>query len=62
MEDNIVEWTGVTFTNPTRAAEDRTGLKGIVVKSYVVSPMLPPPPQKKKKKKKKKKRKAQLVG
>ena len=34
--DNIKEWTGMDFANSTRAAEDRTRWKGIVVKSSVV--------------------------
>ena len=35
-EDNIVEWKGVDFANSTRAAEDRTRWKGIVVKSSMM--------------------------
>ena len=35
-EDNIKEWTGMDFASSTRAAEDRTRWKGIVVKSSVV--------------------------
>ena len=35
-EDSIDEWTGIDFAGPTRAAEDRTRWKGIVVKSSVV--------------------------
>ena len=35
-EDNIVEWTGMDFANSTRAAEDRTRWKGIVVKSSMM--------------------------
>ena len=34
--DNIKEWTRMDFANPTRATEDRTRWKGIVVKSFVV--------------------------
>ena len=34
--DNIKEWTGMDFASSTRAAEDRTRWKGIVVKSSVV--------------------------
>ena len=36
-EDNIKEWIVVGFASSTRAAEDRTWWKGIVVKSSVVS-------------------------
>ena len=36
LEDNIKEWTGRDFASSTRAAEDRTRWKGIVVKSSVV--------------------------
>ena len=35
-EDNIVEWTRMDFANSTRAAEDRTRWKGIVVKSSMM--------------------------
>ena len=35
-EDNIKEWKVMDFVSSTRAAEDRTWWKGIVVKSYVV--------------------------
>ena len=35
-EDNIKEWTGMDFARSTRAAEDRTRWKGIVVKSSVM--------------------------
>ena len=35
-EDNIKEWTGMNFASSARAAEDRTGWKGIVAKSYMV--------------------------
>ena len=35
-EDNIVEWTGMDFANSTRAAEDRTRWKEIVVKSSMM--------------------------
>ena len=35
-ENNIKEWTGMDFASSTRAAEDRTRWKGIVVKSFVV--------------------------
>ena len=35
-EDNIKEWTGMGFSSSTRAAEDRTRWKRIVVKSPVV--------------------------
>ena len=35
-EDNIKEWTELDFASSTRAAEDRTGWKGIVVKSAVM--------------------------
>ena len=34
--DNIKEWTGMDFACSTRAAEDRTRWKGVVVKSSVV--------------------------
>ena len=34
--DNIQEWTGMDFASSTRAAEDRTRWKGIVVKSSAV--------------------------
>ena len=37
LEDNIKEWTGIDFASSTRAAEDRTWWKGIVVKSSVVA-------------------------
>ena len=30
-EGNIKEWTGVDFASSTRAAEDKTSWKGIVV-------------------------------
>ena len=36
-EDNIKGWTGMDFAISTRAAEDRTRWKGIVVKSSAVS-------------------------
>ena len=36
MEENIKEWTGMEFDSSTRAAEDMTRWKGIVVKSSVV--------------------------
>ena len=32
-EDSIKDWTEMDFANSTRAAEDRTRWKGIVVKS-----------------------------
>ena len=35
-EDNIVEWKGMDFANSTRAAEDRTRWKEIVVKSSMM--------------------------
>ena len=35
-EDNIKEWTGMDFASSTRAAENRTGWKGIVANSSVV--------------------------
>ena len=35
-EDNIKEWTGMDFASSTRAAENRSGWKGIVAKSSVV--------------------------
>ena len=35
-EDNIKEWTGMDFASSTRAAEDRTRWRGIVVKSSLV--------------------------
>ena len=35
-EDSIKEWTGMDFASSTRAAEDRTKLKGVVAKSSVV--------------------------
>ena len=35
-EDNIKEWTWMDLTSSTRAAEDRTRWKGVVVKSSVV--------------------------
>ena len=35
-EDNIKEWTGLDFTSSTRAAENRTRWKGIVVNLSVV--------------------------
>ena len=35
-EDNIKEWTGMDFASSTRAAENRTKWKGIVVNSSVV--------------------------
>ena len=41
-EDNIKEWTGMEFVSSTRAAENRTRLKGIVVNSSVV-PQWPSP-------------------
>ena len=36
LADNIKELTGMDFVSSARAAEDRNGLKGIVVKSSVV--------------------------
>ena len=36
-EDNIKEWTGMDFARSTRAAENRSRWKGIVVNSSVVS-------------------------
>ena len=35
-EDNIKEWTGMDFASSTRAAENKTRLKGIVANSAVV--------------------------
>ena len=35
-EDNSKEWTGMDFASSTRAAEDRTWWKEIVVKSSLV--------------------------
>ena len=35
-KDNIKEWTGMDFASSTRAAEDRTRWKRIVVQSSVV--------------------------
>ena len=35
-EDNIKEWTGMDFASSTRAAENRSGWKGIVANSSVV--------------------------
>ena len=35
-EDNVKEWTGMDFASLTRATEDRTRRKGIVVKLSVV--------------------------
>ena len=35
-ENNIKEWTGMDFASSTRAAEDRTMWKGIVVRSSEV--------------------------
>ena len=35
-EDNIKEWKGMVFASSTRAVEDRTRWKGVVVKSTVV--------------------------
>ena len=35
-EDKIKEWTGMDFASSTRAAEDRSRWKGIVVQSSVV--------------------------
>ena len=35
-EDNIKEWTGMDFASLTRATEDRTRWKGVVVKSSVM--------------------------
>ena len=35
-EDSIKGWTGMDFASSTRAAEDRTRWKGIVVKSSAV--------------------------
>ena len=40
-EDNIEGWTGVDFASSTRAAENRSGWKGIVANSSVV-PRRPP--------------------
>ena len=34
--DTIEEWTGVDFASSSKAAEDRTRWKGVVVKSFVV--------------------------
>ena len=36
LEDNIKEWTGMNFASSTRAAENRTRWKGIVVNLSVV--------------------------
>ena len=35
-EDNVKEWTGMDFASSTRADEDTTRWKGIVVKSSLV--------------------------
>ena len=35
-EDNSKEWAGLDFAGSTRAAEDRTRWKGIVIKSLMV--------------------------
>ena len=35
-EDNIKEWAGMNFASSTRASEDRTRRKGILVKYSVV--------------------------
>ena len=35
-EDCIKEWKGMNFASSTRAAEERTKRKGIVVKSFVL--------------------------
>ena len=35
-EDNIKDWTGMNFASSTRAAENRTRWKRVVVKSSVV--------------------------
>ena len=35
-EDNITEWTGMDLASSARAAENRTGWKGIVTNSSVV--------------------------
>ena len=35
-EDNIKMWTGMDFPSSARAAEDRSGWEGVVVKSSVV--------------------------
>ena len=40
-EDNIKEWTGMDFASSTRAAENRSRWKGIVVNSSVVPDDLP---------------------
>ena len=36
LEDNIKEWTGMDFASSTRAAENRSGWKGIVANSSVL--------------------------
>ena len=41
-EDNIKEWTGMVFVSSTRAAENRTRWKGIILNSSVV-PQWPSP-------------------
>ena len=38
MEDNSKKWAGLDFAGSTRAAQDRTRWKGIVVKSLVAPP------------------------
>ena len=40
-EDNIKEWTGMDFASSTKAAENRSRWKGIVVNSSVVPDDLP---------------------
>ena len=40
-EDNIKEWTGMDFASSTRAAKNRSRLKGIVANSSVVPDDLP---------------------
>ena len=35
-EDSIKEWTGMDFASSTKATEDKTRWKGVVVKSSVV--------------------------
>ena len=39
-DNNIKEWTGMDFASSIRAAEDRTGWKGTVVKSSAMSQYL----------------------
>ena len=36
VKDNFKEWTGMDFASSTRAAENRSGWKGIVANSSVV--------------------------